>query len=442
MSASRRRFEGQLAELNNEIAVLSERLRPTSPGKIEGYENDISHELEGKGSKDSKNVIIDGDVGEIRGKNGVNMANSRALKGEAEKLRRRSDDHGEELPRIVAERDALLSKCNKLERVITDLRHELSEMEHTKMELTHLRRDHASLTTSLETSERIRQQQKALITMLQSNIGRTDNSISDRDAGAGDASVSVATSIVAENHVWLNTAIPKGNSSVVSGLSETDTDGESRGSKKRKGRRSVVGSDNNNRLSRNNSGAGVGVGVAFHDRRNVRQGKDFLTRTSTKGPTGRPRNPALPKANLSSKSSNIRNVRSVPRPSLVTQASPSRDLQNGRIRKSSGSTTCEDSQIDSLQLVAASSAAKRQMEHSNRLMYGASVTGTPIRSRSTKTGTLYATDSPARFRGSKSLIGTPMRSRSAGARGTVSMSPMRGRKVPNSPRCTFGSGHK
>lgn len=440
-SSSRSRFAEQLGELNSEIAVLSERLRPDTVDQDRGLENDVSREMEGRVARSDNKQIIDPEQGgAFRGKNGVKLMNSKVTKGEAEIGRRLSDGHGEDVYRVTAERDALQSKCNKLERVVTDLRHELSEMEHTKMELTHLKRDHATLTTSLETSERIRQQQKALITMLQTNNSKGDSSSLDKDAG--DASNSVTPSVVAENRVWLNTGLPKGNSSVVSGLSGTDTDGESKGSSKKvRRRRNTAGNSTNKVLG--NSG-----GVAFNPRRGGRNEKDAPEGVLTKGPTKVPRKSTVPKATVVSKPrSGSRSATTLQR---QKSSPPSPPVADGRARKSSGSTTGEDSQLDSLQLATASAVARRQREYADRLTYGpppppSSLPGTPARGRAAAADIGIGTGEVIsatfyRLNGYTKASKSPLRSRA----GAVSASPMRVRRVPvpASPRCTFGSGHK
>lgn len=455
-SSNRQRFEGQLKELTSDINVLSERLqsRPHShPSNVSG-EEDVSSGSRGGGAVNDSEEIR---VKTVHGQSATGRGGKPRSLGSSGSSSMSGDGPGEDAHRIIAERDALQSKCHKLERVITDLRHELSEMEHTKMELTHLKRDHATLTTSLETSERIRQQQKALITMLQGNSNsKADTNSLDRDGG--DASNSVTPSVVAENRVWLNSALSsnKGTSSVVSGLSETDTDGESRGSRKgrKRGSRNVANQSRSANSNSRNSG-----GVALNNSRRG-GGEKFLTGTiavgigGTMGANGvSNRKPALPRGkpirarsrsgsgSVGGGSSNSKGNGAM----LRTKSAPSAQDQGTRPRKSSGSsaaTTGEDSQVDSLLL--SSSAASRQKEYAMRLAYGVrgSSVGpaTPSRRNTTDTAltdaaVVYLTTnkaSPAR------VVGTPLRGSARGA--TVSASPAR--RVPSSPRCTFGSGHK
>ena len=479
MASNRQKFEGRLKELTSDINDLSERLQSKPQPSLQGSDrDDVSLGSKGNGAVNGSKEINDGGVGERHGRNGLNteyaqgasgrVGKTRLFMGSSESLSTSGDGHVVETHRIIAERDALQSKCHKLERVITDLRHELSECEHTKMELSHLKRDHATLTNSLETSERIRQQQKAFISMLQSSSTNRDTHSLDKDGG--DASISVTPSVVAENRVWLNSGLHTskgtGSSSVVSGLSETDTDGESKGSRKgskRSGRNASARTRSANNSSRNSGGVALS---------NARRGggRDFLSSaaaTGTRGPiiAGRAstRKPALPsgkptKARSLSGSgsidgnSNANNISTMPR----TKSAPSVREQGTRPRKSSGSsaaTTGEDSQLDSTQLHLSSgpSASSRQREYAKRLAYGgrsvSSGPGTPSRRNTVDTILTEAAvvmqvnkHSPTRY-GSGNRVSTPLRGARSTARGaTVSASPAR--RVPASPRCTFGSGHK
>lgn len=113
------------------------------------------------------------------------------------------------------DRDDALRRLEQAYREIEEMRRALQEAARLRSNYDHLRQDHDALRISLESSERIRKQQKALIDLLQ----KTSSTISDsasvgsyssyggsgRGGGSAGGGGSVSTQgVAAENREWLN----------------------------------------------------------------------------------------------------------------------------------------------------------------------------------------------------------------------------------------------
>ena len=128
-----------------------------------------------------------------------------------------------EVTNAQRERDDALQRLDQAHREMDEMRRALQEAARLRASFDHLRQDHEALRISLESSERIRKQQKALIDLLQkSSITMSDaasvgsysssqygggggsrggGSVSTTNSRAGSYSIS---SQAAENKEWLN----------------------------------------------------------------------------------------------------------------------------------------------------------------------------------------------------------------------------------------------
>jgi hypothetical protein len=135
--------------------------------------------------------------------------NSKHYKSQILKLKR-------EVSIIKEERDDALKKLEIANRDIDEMRKSSSEIGRIKALYEHLKQDHESLRISLESSERIRKQQKELISLLQRSQSVTDlssvvsfNSISTNATPIENRSISSnvtfsSSALAAENRPWLN----------------------------------------------------------------------------------------------------------------------------------------------------------------------------------------------------------------------------------------------
>jgi hypothetical protein len=135
--------------------------------------------------------------------------NSKHYKSQILKLKR-------EISIIKEERDDALKKLEIANRDIDEMRKSSSEIGRIKALYEHLKQDHESLRISLESSERIRKQQKELISLLQRSQSVTDlssvisfNSISTNATPIENRSLSSnvtysSSALAAENRPWLN----------------------------------------------------------------------------------------------------------------------------------------------------------------------------------------------------------------------------------------------
>ena len=119
---------------------------------------------------------------------------------------------------VVQERDDARMALEVAERQRDELRNVAQELSKLKVKYEHLKQDHDSLRISLDSSERIRKQQKDLIALLQRSSSVADNASLDismnSGSGSGSASVSIASvgvsgsvssrTLAAENRPWLN----------------------------------------------------------------------------------------------------------------------------------------------------------------------------------------------------------------------------------------------
>lgn len=121
-----------------------------------------------------------------------------------------------EVSTLKEERDELIKKLNNANRDIDEMRKASSEIGRVKASYEHLKQDHESLKISLESSERIRKQQKELINLLQRSHSVADlssvvsfNSISTNVTPIDNKSISSnitfsSSALAAENRPWLN----------------------------------------------------------------------------------------------------------------------------------------------------------------------------------------------------------------------------------------------
>lgn len=121
-----------------------------------------------------------------------------------------------ELSILKEERDEVIKKLDNANRDIDEMKKASSEIGRIKASYEHLKQDHESLRISLESSERIRKQQKELINLLQRSHSVADlssvvsyNSISTNATPIDSKSISSnitfsSSALAAENRPWLN----------------------------------------------------------------------------------------------------------------------------------------------------------------------------------------------------------------------------------------------
>lgn len=117
-----------------------------------------------------------------------------------------------ELHTITRERDDALFRLEHAQKTVEEMRQSVLETGRLKAVFEHLKQDHESLQISLDSSERIRKQQKELIHVLQRSHSVSDNisiksisTIGSHVSGNISAQHSMTTSLAAENRSWLNT---------------------------------------------------------------------------------------------------------------------------------------------------------------------------------------------------------------------------------------------
>ena len=293
------------------------------------------------------------------------------------------DELKEELAKQVHVLQSQLSRAKK---------EHLLQISRLQGDLDRCIKEKSALSKSLESSERIRQQQKTLISLLQqgnhTGMGVVENVPEDG---------SLTPSILAENHMWLNPGSKTDGASIVSGLSETASEGESLSRRRKGNRKSFI----SNKIG--------GNGVAF---RTGPRSADAV----------RPSSAPFPRGNGCSQIAGKPPLRGVP----VRRSTRS---TKGSISGSGSPIEGQDSGVS----VEGVSLAQRQREYSAQLAYGSS---------NGRQKTTAASASPVRRR--TAVAGTPSRASSRAA--TASTPSRRARtmvQVPGTPssvqRCTFGS---
>jgi len=203
-------FHEQLRILQSDIETLSQKLHIPAPtfGESPGSSS-------GKPSRPSadETILSRGSADARRGGGGAPLDDEGARRA-VSKVRR-------ELQAVTRERDDALGRLDHAYREMEEMRRALQEAARLRASFDHLRQDHDALRISLESSERIRKQQKALIDLLQKSHTTISDSASVGSysssqygaGGGGGGSVSTANSrpyslssqvVAAENREWLN----------------------------------------------------------------------------------------------------------------------------------------------------------------------------------------------------------------------------------------------
>ena len=264
----------------------------------------------------------------------------------------------------------------------------LSQINRLKTELDRCKSEKAALSKSLESSERIRQQQKTLITLLQqgTHLGmEMENAPESEDN-------SVTPSMRDENRLWLNPSNNKESASIVSGLSETASEG------------STLNKRRNTRSRKHAAAgtAGAGTGVAFRTR----------DRSMTSAPF--PRSSAQPSAKP---------------PIRKTRANT---LRSQRVPNAGSRTPPEGSEST---VAVSADLARRQRDYSARLAYSRQRATAPAASPS-RNIRVPGSSTPSRTsfaRKPRSGSDTPSPRRALSGRVSAPGTPT------SVQRCTFGS---
>ena len=159
-----------------------------------------------------------------------------------------------DVSRATKEKEELQFRLENSQREVETAKAAVHETGKLKAMYDHLKQDYESLKVSLDSSERIRKQQKELIHMLQRSHGAVDNvsvssqnSVSSlatpRESLSAISAQTFTTSVHAENRAWLNT-YSDNNPPIPNSISITSPRSEiigSQGSKKKKQGGSVGG---------------------------------------------------------------------------------------------------------------------------------------------------------------------------------------------------------
>ena len=265
----------------------------------------------------------------------------------------------------------------------------LAQINRLQAELDRCKSEKLALSKSLDSSERIRQQQKTLISLLQqgTHTGIVENVPEDN---------SLTPSILADNCQWLNPS-NKESASIVSGLSETGSEGSGLNRRRKKGRKAAAA-----------AGAG-GNGVAF------RSGSRGTI--SAPFPRGSGQPPVKPP---------LRNGNRAITPRTRRAGGANTDSRSPTEGPETGST------VDSASLV------QRQRDYSAQLAYGRQKATTLTAASPARKNTAAASSTPSRAPASARTTRAGADTPSPSRRG-----PRAPRAAPGTPssvqRCTFGS---
>eukprot|EP00981_Chlorochromonas_danica_P008818 scaffold2312_cov165-Ochromonas_danica.AAC.58 len=216
-SKSRRElFEEQLQDLQRDISNLSSKLAVPSIVTSTRFHNSSSHNnsvLESSSSQSYDPAVV-----KMRDTNTSQM--SMMMTSSDMDMKKELELTREELRRALRDKDEALRKVDQLKKEVEELQKVASEIGKMKIAVDTLNADNAALKLSLESSERLRVQQKDLITMLHKShalIGEGSvasfnsiSSISHRDESQAPSlppsltpgPVPQATAL--ENRDWLN----------------------------------------------------------------------------------------------------------------------------------------------------------------------------------------------------------------------------------------------
>ena len=213
--ASSSSFHEQLRVLQSDITTLSNKLAIPGPGSALLQQGSPG----GKAADDS---FLNHAASFGSGGSGKAAAAATGAGADDEGTRRAVSKLRREMQAATRERDEALTRLDHAYREMEEMRRALQEAARLRATYDHLRQDHDALRISLESSERIRKQQKALIDLLQkshsahmsdsASVGSYSSSQygSGGGGGGGGGGGSISSnnsrpySLAAENREWLN----------------------------------------------------------------------------------------------------------------------------------------------------------------------------------------------------------------------------------------------